>query len=261
MILREEHDEYHGDFSHKLLTFPSSPFYFCDLKLIMKHFFKSRIFRTLLCAELLLTSSCIKEPPAPAQTLIPKERLLPEEAKAYIAFKPGTYWVYQDSATGARDSVWVNYLYYKKDTGYDVLNNYLIYEYYELKTTSLLDGYFYYYELNSIYSSGSRNHIRRTKTKFGDYVGWTISFEYPIVPGNVLYGGAYDVTTTTNYYDSLNIKGIVYHKVSRLHNKENPTEYGCQTIFYLAKDFGIIRKVNLDSVSTWNLVKYQIIKQ
>lgn len=32
---------------------------------------------------------------------------LPAGLKAYAYFQPGTYWIYQDSATGRRDSVWV----------------------------------------------------------------------------------------------------------------------------------------------------------
>lgn len=55
-----------------------------------------------LALPLLLGASCHKpEPDEPAA--VP----LPAELKAYKLFQPGTYWVYQDSASHLLDSVWV----------------------------------------------------------------------------------------------------------------------------------------------------------
>lgn len=41
--------------------------------------------------------------PAPEPEAVP----LPAELKSYTLFEPGTYWIYQDSATQQLDSVWV----------------------------------------------------------------------------------------------------------------------------------------------------------
>ena len=57
---------------------------------------------SLLCLPLLgLLLSCHK--PEPEPDAVP----LPAELKAYVMFKPGSYWIYQDSASRQRDSVWV----------------------------------------------------------------------------------------------------------------------------------------------------------
>ena len=48
-----------------------------------------------------LAAACRRDPPEPAAIA------LPAELAAYAKFQPGTWWVYQDSATAVRDSVWV----------------------------------------------------------------------------------------------------------------------------------------------------------
>lgn len=52
------------------------------------------------CALGALLFACRKEVEPPT---VP----LPAEMAAYTLFQPGTHWVYQDSATGTLDSVWV----------------------------------------------------------------------------------------------------------------------------------------------------------
>lgn len=68
----------------------------------MKH---STLFGGLLALALglplLLGGGCKK--PAPEPEAVP----LPAELKAYVLFQPGTYWIYQDSASRRLDSVWV----------------------------------------------------------------------------------------------------------------------------------------------------------
>jgi hypothetical protein len=49
----------------------------------------------------LLATTCHK--PQPEPEAVP----LPAELKAYTRFRPGTYWIYQDSVTARLDSIWV----------------------------------------------------------------------------------------------------------------------------------------------------------
>ncbi len=57
----------------------------------------------------LLSVKCHDKPPQPPVEKHPKPRdiLLPQIVKDYFVFKVGTYWIYQDSATGITDSVYV----------------------------------------------------------------------------------------------------------------------------------------------------------
>ena len=56
----------------------------------------------LLALPLLLAGGCHK--PEPDE---PEAVPLPAELKSYTLFEPGTYWIYQDSASQRLDSVWV----------------------------------------------------------------------------------------------------------------------------------------------------------
>lgn len=187
---------------------------------------------------------------------------MPEEMKRYIAFKPGSYWIYQDSATGKTDSVYVDYYFFKRDTGWEVTNQYQIdYDACELRTVSSYDGYFYDYEISTRQSgiSNHRHKMFREKLKFGDYVGWTACFEYPFVDGNKLY--VYnDIIITIKHMDSFTHNNMIYRNVSIVSNTENYTEFQSRTITYFGENVGVIRKVNIDSNNVWNLIKYQIFK-
>ena len=98
-----------------------------------------------LLSIVLLQSCCKKNEPAPDPYHNYK---MPHEMLDYSYFKPGTYWVYQDSVSGAIDSVWVYDCIYTvdtlpKDNSLGLTQG--IYDYFETKTRSSFFNADYYY--------------------------------------------------------------------------------------------------------------------
>ena len=64
------------------------------------------------------TLSCKKEP-------IP-DYYMADSVRAYVSFKPGSYWIYKDDSTGTEDSIWVTKLKSKWEArviSYEVIAN------------------------------------------------------------------------------------------------------------------------------------------
>ena len=76
------------------------------------------------------------------------------DIKDYCFFKPGTWWVYEDSLTGNIDSVYVtNYSNYKFDANLSYNEKPAHCEYLQINTYSSLDGYKYNYWINTQWAS------------------------------------------------------------------------------------------------------------
>ena len=87
---------------------------------------------------LLLTTACPRRSPEPEPEAVP----LPAELKSYVMFQPGTYWIYQDSASRRLDSVWVvstdTSVYRRYDNEHDYVE--IKYEKFTMRTRSNLGG-------------------------------------------------------------------------------------------------------------------------
>ena len=102
-----------------------------------------KLFLLLILSQLY---SCCKEKPEELE-----QHLIPAEMKAFWDFKPGTWWAYQDSATGAIDTVKVLENINVIDTGVQVYGNKtIIYEFLGIKTYNTGDGFFTDYNTNTL---------------------------------------------------------------------------------------------------------------
>lgn len=209
----------------------------------------------LICVVALATEGCKKkEVQDPYQN-----HMLAQETFDYGYFKVGTYWIYQDSITGAEDCVYVFYNhtqidtipednYYKYDAG--------LYNWFELDAHSTYYDQDYNYWSNSSWSTeinGYMNFVsRRTKGQF-ETVLWTNKFEL----GKTVYPYTqYGVVTCTSFYNSYKS----FQNVVVFNDTKNSTENDSPTNFFLAKNAGIVRKEILDSNRVWSLVMYKCIQ-
>ncbi|WP_303309545.1 hypothetical protein [Hymenobacter sp. BT730] len=97
-----------------------------------------------LLALPLLATTCHK--PQPEPEAVP----LPAELKAYTRFRPGTYWIYQDSVTGRLDSTWVVSLKDNVYREYDHIDEWvpMKHEVFGLRTRSAWGGTDVVYSVN-----------------------------------------------------------------------------------------------------------------
>jgi len=220
--------------------------------------------------------SCTKEhapdpttnAPAPGETWPLR---IPDEMKAYVEFKPGTYWVYRDSISGQLDSVYVT----TYDAGFDTSTGHIYYdwgvfEWLLVEYKSSRTGYFYYTYVNTIRSGWYpdnypfRHALFIEKHKPGDFAGDGICFGFPIEIGHTFYTSNYPFPTdefnvkktySTYYQDSIGYPYTVKTECSHF----EPEGHGLVN-FYYSKNNGIIRKEIADSNLVWKLVKYNIVQ-
>lgn len=217
--------------------------------------------RLLIAYAFLLTVSftaCEKEPPIPPG---PTPDITPQAVYDYGFFKPGTYWIYEDSLTGSRDSVYVIYVKQGKDT-LDVLqgDGPKIYDRFEVKMYSTFEGYDYYLWYSGTWSGKPRrDKLFLTKSKPGDYVGEIILCEIPAVIGNILYNWQSDNnTTTTAFYPQMVINTSTYSSVIKANQSIDVLQSGQAANYFIARNTGIVKREYLDSNRVWKLVSTQV---
>ncbi|MGB4665073.1 MAG: hypothetical protein WBH72_01995, partial [Bacteroidales bacterium] len=148
--------------------------------------------------------------------------------KDYVDFPVGSYWVYEDSVSGIKDSI---YLYQRNLTIYDFERNYCYYE-----------------KLEQNFYSSYNNHLRAQSwldvddPSFYEYSGY----------GYFTLRKNFNVVYIINY-DSLKILDEWYKNVHCIYNYPNNKIY-----YYWVKHIGLIKKENVDSSENWLLKSYHI---
>ncbi len=200
--------------------------------------------------------SCKKDSPK----LGPDQRMsVPQLLIDYGYFKPGTYWVYQDSASHARDSIYVT----SSRQGIDTLlatpdqsyNGY--YGYYDVYTLSTFEARKYHNWVNTVFTFSGISELNVYKFIGADSIKATDLMTDYLVVGQ--FPGGHPVTFE-NQYDSLEQSNVWYKKVLLFHDSKNATQNNSATNTYLAKNVGVIRKEILTPYKVWNLVRYQIVQ-
>jgi len=184
----------------------------------------------------LLLNACFKN----------KEIKIDQESKAYCLFDQGSYWIYQDSATLAVDSIVMN-----KDIGYSNIpkNTFVPETYYTLVVSYSQDTIFNsHFRLTTDYADfGTKvaTALEKNDCEFCYHSGETADFYYPNTRNKLTL-----LTKKNNY----SVNGIKYDEIKIF-------EYNIKAeIYYWAKHIGLIRverygeKDNLISVK--NLIRY-----
>jgi hypothetical protein len=194
---------------------------------------------------------------------------IPQEAKDYCYFQPGTYWVYQDSATGELDSVYV----YEAGAGIDTViatqSNPTegIFEWLYCNKRSARDGYKYNSWIDMSWSSqpqiDASTKMFTSKTRPGDPVGETVQIAFPInrVQQNYYTSwGSIQNVVTVNRLSSpiINYLDTFSNVISSEHT------YCCllpfQAKFYYASEIGLFRAEQPDSGRVWKLLRANIVQ-
>jgi len=195
-----------------------------------------KILTIVICCFFL---GCCKEKDKPLE-----QHLIPAEMKAYWDFKPGSWWIYQDSATGAIDTVKVLENINGIDTGYEIYSETnVIYEYLVIKTYNTGDGYYNNYTINTLAQFVDEpygNFVTRTKYNTTNSLGTIRCFLYPLIVGyetSVGYGFIADTCIIRYKVDNF----INFTCIYRIDNTFNIIENEHNSRTYFSKNIGIIR--------------------
>jgi hypothetical protein len=181
-------------------------------------------------------------------------------AKSFFLFNDGSWWVYEEENTGARDSVYVTESI--NTSGYD----------FDMRVYSTYQDYFYHYypffptEHNGCSPSAPVNqkclYITRSKGKPGDFVGDAYCFfvNYKVNDFTYVFNVYYENNKiiVKDIWDTYTLNNLNFDKTVKIHELNSYEEGQQPTNHYYSKNVGLIRKELLDSNQVWNLVSYHI---
>ncbi|MBS1636220.1 MAG: hypothetical protein JST26_09910 [Bacteroidetes bacterium] len=192
---------------------------------------------------------------------------IPQELWDYGCFKPGTYWVYEDSISHIIDSVWV----FKANGGNKTISESNDYPYtgtfgwYSCWSESSYDHYQYENWVdqtwNVNYSDKSITALNREKysTANSSYnTGQTILMANANL--NKKLGTYPDYTEYVYLYNIYSENGLNFSSVEKWYNSKSIIDDKQNTNYYIARNIGIIRREQADSNHVWKLVRYHIVQ-
>lgn len=184
-----------------------------------------------------------------------------QNVKNFFAFKVGSWWVYEEETSGARDSVYVT-SYQNNPANYDF--DVRVYSTYQ-------DYYYHFWPANSSTSQQCKDNgiichrcvkIRRSKYKPGDFVGEGTCFIFlPILGSKDLNPNAFyenNYVYTHQVMDSFALDSFDFNRTIRMFEDNTRIEGIQPTNHYFSEGVGLVRKELLDSNQVWNLVNYHI---
>jgi hypothetical protein len=184
------------------------------------------------------------------------------EARNYIDFKPGSWWVYQNNKSGLFDTLVLKSISFSNKTFTG--KNIIIKEMMNMLIYSATTKYEYKY-----YSGGANPDVNKEslsrqnlmtiihgKSKPGDYNGETISFFFPF-DSLSKRGLGVGETNYEGFQESISVKGKLYKNVRIFHQTQDPCLDGWTGKYYWAQDIGLIMKETVKKES-WELVNYHV---
>jgi len=214
----------------------------------------------LICLLTLLAGSIISCKKAKDEILNPDEKEVPQAVKDFMYFKLGTYWIYQDSITGDLDSTYVFSTKNGKDTSsFFTMVGYLtiISHYSVMETKSMHFNKMYKY---SCYASKPTidNYILTNRTANNNGLE-NIVFAYPLDLGKQFILNE-NTITIDHFYESLTVASNTFQDVYCISQTKDQTEDDSETKFYIAKNFGIIKKEISGRNENWKLIRSHIVQ-
>ncbi len=202
--------------------------------------------------------SCTKHSPP----VYPDNRIsVPQVLSDYGYFKVGSFWVYQDSASLALDSVYITSA--KEGTFTTAPSNSQPYHgyfgYFNTYTQSVYEGRQFHYSVNTENTFNGHSDLVED-----EYINPSSNAETYLMTDYFVVGkpdpdGGYPVAYE-NLYDSLKVLNYYFKNAMLFHDGKNQTQNNSATNYYLAKNIGIIRKEILTPYTIWNLVRYHIVQ-
>jgi hypothetical protein len=184
----------------------------------------------------------------------------------YAYFKPGTYWVYQDSISGILDSVYITFANKGTYTNGDaeVAKGYYrgTFNWFTCDAISSYDHYKYQNWMDQSYEvNGSAPTVKRVKIPMGgsgNSGGTTINTA--IISVGKSLGISSDYVTYQAYYNIFSVKSKTFTYTQKWTNYGSNCDDDQNANYYISKNIGIVRRGQLDSNRTWNLIRYNIVQ-
>ncbi len=196
-----------------------------------------------------------------------QDHTMPKEMYDYGYFLPGTYWVYEDSVSGAIDSVWVWDAYKGRDTLGRSNSSGLdegIYDWFKIKTRSSYFNADYYYWSNSSRAAKSYSFPVYREILSSSMLAETPCLRFHYELGKIYYGyssvNSVDTQRCSAFFNSLILASNSFYSVIVYEQTKNYLEEDNHTYFYWAKNYGLIRKEILGKNEVWNLIRCNIIQ-
>jgi len=213
-------------------------------------------------------SACYKQIPKPGQPGNYTYYLIPQTLKDYAEFKPGTYWIYQDSTTGKIDSQYVIEL----DAGIDTFQNTItgsgkgIFEWYNEHVNTTFDTSDSWYSVTTYRPSiqpdiiGFQDWHYYNHTTMETYLAEIVYLIYPFTDHSYSYGLYSDTVNNVITYTNYTVNGRIYSNIVKVYETNNPTHGNQPENHYIADHIGIIRRELLRTNHVWNLIRYHIVQ-
>ena len=190
------------------------------------------------------------------------------EGEAYIKFEPGSYWIYQNSVTAAKDTITMTTYrskilffdgelrsYYREDIRYTMKGN--SGNYITINEHPYVDA-----TPENLHKEGVELFSMNTSKVS---IGATTSFYYPfsMPSGGTISGQS---SYLIKQHDSLQVQGKWYYTVAEF-EVDNDWMYSTKetnhTKYYWAKNVGLIRRVlleerSIDEVESWDIIEYNV---
>jgi hypothetical protein len=187
------------------------------------------------------------------------------EARDYIDFKPGSWWVYQNNKSGLYDTLVLKSISIRsktftgKNTVIKDMVNMLIYS-----TTTKYEYEYYTFGANP---DAKPEYLERAnfislifgKSKAGDYQGETVPFFYPFDSSSTSGTGSH-TCYYDGFYSSFNLKTKTYNYIQKFYLDQDNTWDRASVNYYWAKDVGLIKKENIKKGESWDLVNFNTMK-
>ncbi len=216
----------------------------------------------LLCLTLPTLHGCKpdddSQPPAPTPFYA-----IPQLVKDYSWFNVGTYWVYEDSATGLLDSIGVYNAYYDTISyGYDGKPPMGIFEEMSVESKSTLDQTKYFFDIRGCPCLPQHYVplVKYVKATPGWGVDYSLLVAYPFTINRGFAAGANGIYTLRDSFETYTVANKTYSKVLLYHNVKDETLSLDSTLTWVAKGYGIIRKQSLHKNKTFWLKRSRILK-
>lgn len=228
--------------------------------------FVKLLFLFLICGFVCTSSKCRKNNCTDPKNDKPKVVLTPDEFKAYFNFKAGSYWVYQDSATGKLDSVVLDSTFttWDEGKGLDDCENLHVF-----KRVENIISYYSAYD-----SAGNKTGYSRTKLNNNGKIysndndntfileeDGNIKLVYPFSGSFSDFG----YMRTINFYPDILINNGNYKNIVRVFSNDtnSPKNWPYYYIYYHEKNIGVIHISSVDAynnnhTSAMHLIRYMV---
>jgi hypothetical protein len=185
----------------------------------------------------MMAVSCRKEPTL--ENTLPV--YIPADCADHYFFGVGSYWIYQDSATGAMDSICVTDASMSMDTLYDTDGSLVgLYEYFAFQAEDTTGRMWIHRLPPSTENFFGLFRISRRAYQGSTYLGQDVYSFYP--HSDTLIAGASGTLSVEGTLDTLYVGSVAYPNITIIGNTADNLEGGNASRRYFCPNYGMVRE-------------------